>query len=195
MRLRGIASALASFSVGILLGAALSASLAVASHNPGGGYPWDFYCDYSCEGNSADNDMYGDPNHNLIYAHAGEDWVWGRAEWDHLYGHSDPDFILAGSGGDYVYGNDGFDYWACGNYACGLDGEDGFDRAVDGGDGQDVAYGGAADDIVDGGEGGDIVVTWDDGLPGDFIYGGPGDDHCYLDNGDDPVGCEHKHYS
>jgi RTX calcium-binding nonapeptide repeat (4 copies) len=57
------------------------------------------------------------------------------------------------------------------------------------GKGRDVAVGGGGRDVVNGGPGRDRLFIVDD-RGGEQAYGGPGVDQCFIDPGDQAVGCE-----
>jgi len=78
--------------------------------------------------------------------------------------------------------------------ACGHQGDD----AVFGGPGRDVVYGNRGDDVVVGGPGRDELLGGDgsdvlrarDGITGERLSAGHGDDRCRIDPGDSTRNCE-----
>lgn len=135
----------------------------------------------------------------------GDDIILGLGAEDELSGGEGDDLIHGGSGEDYAVGGYGSDALHGGYGDDALHGQDG-DDAVRGNAGGDLVDGGSGDDLVRGNDGDDYVTgylgsdTLDGGGGDDYIYaadgdpdevsGGPGNDLCVVDEGDEVTGCE-----
>jgi len=138
----------------------------------------------------AANDVFrGGKGSETFYSSGGNDRASGGAGNDRLYGSWGNDTFSGGTGNDRIYGGAGNDK---------LRGDAGND-VVDGGKGIDDTRGGSGNDRVTCGAGGretahgdagNDVVACIDGLGGDTVNGGAGDDVCFGDVGDRFIGCE-----
>ena len=94
---------------------------------------------------------------------------------DTLYGTSYSDFICAFGGNDYANGRQA-------------------DDVVRGGLGNDTVVGGTGADVLRGRRGNDHLFGIDS-HPNDQLFGGLGNDQCYIDLGDHVNNCENIHVS
>jgi hypothetical protein len=98
----------------------------------------------------------------------------GTQDRDILAGTPGPDRICALGGGDYVHAGGKRD-------------------VVFGMAGGDTLVAGGGRDTLKGGSGRDKLFAIDQHKGNDVIYGGPGDDQCFIDRRDQVHGCEHVH--
>jgi Ca2+-binding RTX toxin-like protein len=94
----------------------------------------------------------------------------GTAERDVKTGTADHNELCSKAGNDFIHGQGGND-------------------VLRAGEGRDVAVGGGGRDVVRGGAGPDRLFAVDD-HGGDWVYGGPGVDQCFVDPGDQLYGCD-----
>ena len=126
----------------------------------------------------------GDGSPEEIIGGTGPDYLGGGGGGDALYGLSGDDWLEGGAGDDLVLGDeplttdDGDDLVAGGSE----------DDQVLGAAGNDYVSGDAGKDTLEAGSGNDYVYAADGEF--DRVSGGPGNDVCVVDSGDDISGCE-----
>lgn len=131
--------------------------------------PWD--------GNANDNYFGGTDDVDIANGHGGKDHVYGATNQDVLHGNDGWD-IMSGQGGwDDTYGDDGNDDLSTGA------GKDEIHGAAD----DDDITGSSPDsgpNKLEGGEGSDYLDARN-GIKDDEIDGGPGNDTCKIDHGEE----------
>lgn len=133
---------------------------------------------YGTDGRDTDRTQ-GHEHFDEIHARAGNDDVEGFGNGDKLYGQDGDDEIGGGDGQDLLDGGNGND-----SIMRGADGDDELvgDRSAD------YLRGGNAEDIHRGNEGNDGLES-DGDLNYDSVYGGEGDDTCFVDSFDFSESC------
>lgn len=135
------------------------------------------------EGNTLNNQIFGNDGDNRLFGHVGDDSLYGAAGHDVLSGGTGQDSLYGGDGDDRLKGDLGHDT---------LYGGAGDDR-LQGGVGDDVLYGGDDDDQLSGSEGNDQLYgdAGQDRLLGgsgqDLLNGGFGEDVLYGASGADQL--------
>lgn len=88
-------------------------------------------------GNTGSNRLIGTPQHDIICAHAGEDYANGKGSTDVVRGGGGNDTLVGGDGTDFIYGKEGNDQI----FATDQEPND----RIDGGPGTDRCYGDVGD--------------------------------------------------